>query len=278
MQDYLKTDFDFESDELLEVFDELPIWSAAFGQKLLDNINYRKGIAALDIGFGAGFPLTEIAMRLGNTSKIYGLDPWKAANRRALKKISYFGIQNVEIIDGVAENIPLKDQSIDLLTSNNGLNNVKDLERALKECARVLKTGGQFLHSMNLNTTMAEFYDELEKVLSRMGCQKEVKEMHRHIHTMRKPIEEIQLHLESNGLTLKNIIHDKFHYKFTDGTAFLNHYYLRLGFLDGWKSCMSEELQPKVFAEVEKEINAKAEKQGGFTLTVPYVLIDCLRI
>ena len=112
MSNYLKTDFDFDSDLLLELFDELPIWAAPFGLKLLDSIKYKKNISALDIGFGAGFPLTEIAMRLGETCKIYGIDPWNAAIRRTEKKIEFYGIKNIEIINGVAENIPLPDLSL----------------------------------------------------------------------------------------------------------------------------------------------------------------------
>jgi len=140
MSNYLRTDFDFDSDLLLELFDELPIWAAPFGLKLLNSIKYRKNISALDIGFGAGFPLTEIAMRFGETCKIYGIDPWEAAIRRTKKKIQFYEIKNVEIINGVAENIPLPDKSVELITSNNGLNNVENIEKALSECSRITKT------------------------------------------------------------------------------------------------------------------------------------------
>ncbi len=101
MTQYLKTDWDYNSDRLIEVFDELPLWAAPFGLKLLEGIRYKKGIQALDIGFGAGFPLTEIAMRLGKDSKIYGIDPWEAAVGRAEKKIDYYGVllDNGENID-----------------------------------------------------------------------------------------------------------------------------------------------------------------------------------
>ena len=57
------------------MYDEFPFWSAPFGTKLLDMINYRRGITALDIGFGTGFPLVELAMRLGPTCTVRGIDP-----------------------------------------------------------------------------------------------------------------------------------------------------------------------------------------------------------
>lgn len=118
----------FELSKLFNVFDELPLWSAPFGLKLLDNICYKPDISVLDIGFGTGFPLTEIAMRLGDSCIIYGIDPWENAIQKAKEKIDYYGINNIRIIEGVAESIPLKNNSIDLITSNNGLNNVSDID------------------------------------------------------------------------------------------------------------------------------------------------------
>jgi hypothetical protein len=84
MKSYLSSNFNLN--ELIDVFDELSFWSAPFGLKLLENINYKQNITALDIGFGAGFPLTEIAMRLGNSSTVYGIDPWKETFKELIRK------------------------------------------------------------------------------------------------------------------------------------------------------------------------------------------------
>ncbi len=65
MKKYLSNDFDLR--EYVIVADECSIWSAPFGLKLLDYIDYKQNISALDIGFGTGFPLTEIALRLGDS-------------------------------------------------------------------------------------------------------------------------------------------------------------------------------------------------------------------
>lgn len=133
MKKYLTTNYDLNDESIISVIDELPLWAAPFGLKLLDKINYRKNITALDIGSGLGFPLLEIAMRLGNTCKIYGLDPWGAAIERIKTKVGIYGICNVEVLNGVAEKIPLPDKSVNLIFSNNGLNNVEDLSISLKE-------------------------------------------------------------------------------------------------------------------------------------------------
>src|SRR5690554_1341845 len=190
MTQYLKTDWDYNSQRLVELYDELPIWAAPFGLQLLDGIKYKKRIHALDIGFGAGFTLTELAMRLDKESKVYGIDPWEAGVDRAEKKIEFYRIKNTEIIRGVAENIPLKDKSIDLIVSNNGLNNVADLDKSLSECARILKSDGQFIQTMNLSDTMIEFYSIMEKVLKDLKLDNCLEEMRSQIYNKRKPLDQ----------------------------------------------------------------------------------------
>ena len=73
--EFLSEEFNFDDPDLVPFIDEVPMWSVPFGISLLDKIKYRKNISAIDIGCGLGFPLTEVAMRLGNTSIVYGLDP-----------------------------------------------------------------------------------------------------------------------------------------------------------------------------------------------------------
>ena len=189
MKKYLSQKFDIN--KLIDVLDELPLWSAPFGLKLLDAVVYDPNIFALDIGFGTGFPLTELAMRLGETSTVYGIDPWKEAIVRANKKINLYGITNIKIFEGVAESIPLANESIDLIVSNNGINNVSDIDKVFSECSRVIKPGGQFVQTMNLDKSMFEFYGQLETILSELRLHKEIELMREHIYHKRRPLEEI---------------------------------------------------------------------------------------
>lgn len=265
----------FPADDLLvEVFDELPLWSAPFGLKLLENVIYRKNIRAVDIGFGTGFPLIELAMRLGNSCKVYGIDPWEVAIRRAEKKIRVYGVSNIEIIRGVAEDMPIDNGSIDLVISNNGLNNVNDLNKALAECSRVMKSGGQFIQTMNLNDTMIEFYSAMEDVLSEFNMKEWIPNIQKHIYQKRKPLEEVIGLIEENGFVIEKVHRDRFDYKFTDGTSMLNHHAMRVGFMSSWKTIVPEKVQEKVFARVEQLLNKQAEKRGYFSLRVPFVVID----
>ncbi len=277
MSNYLNPVFDLNSTEFISVIDELPLWSAPFGMKLLDKINYRKNITVLDIGSGLGFPLLEVAMRLGNTCKLYGIDLWEKAVERARIKLNHYQISNVEIIEGVAEKIPLPDNSIDLIISNNGINNVDDINKTLKECKRIARPGAQFVFTFNTDKTMIEFYSTMENVLTEMNLRGAVEKTKRHIYEKRKPVEEIVNLLSQNGFIVDEIDHDEFHYTYADGTTMFNHFLIRLAFIDSWKKLIPDALHETVFREIEERLNAIAMERGSLKLTVPFALIDSVR-
>jgi arsenite methyltransferase len=263
--------------EMIPYLDELPLWSAPFGLRLLESVQYRKGITALDIGFGTGFPLTEMALRLGSAAVVYGIDPWKDALQRAAQKLKAYGISNVNLIEGVAESIPLPDASIDLITSNNGINNVSDIARVFAECARICKPWGQFVLTMNTDLSMVEFYSTLETVLGEMGMTAEIEAVHRHIAHKRPSVAGVLSLLHDNGFTLRKLIHDQFDYTFADGTAMLNHYFIRLAFLESWIGLVPPEKAEKIFEEVERRLNETAERLGHLKLSIPFVVIDAMK-
>lgn len=275
MDNYLKTSYNLNDAEVVSVIDELSLWSAPFGLKLLDKINYRKNITAVDIGSGLGFPLLEVAMRLGNSCKVFGIDPWEAAVERTKKKIEIYGISNVKMISGVAEKIPLPDNSIDLIISNNGLNNVNNLKAVLAECGRISRTGAQLVFNFNTYKTMIEFYSVLENVLLEKIMQKELDLMKKHIYKKRKPVEEFQILLENNGFTVIETLLDEFSITFVDGTTMLNHFLMKLAFIESWKEIIPEEKQGEIFKEIEKRLNKIAESKGSIKLTIPYILMNC---
>ncbi|MCK9616341.1 MAG: class I SAM-dependent methyltransferase [Lentimicrobiaceae bacterium] len=275
MKQYLKNDFDFS--KLIDVFDELPIWSAPFGLKLLDYINYKTNISAVDLGFGTGFPLTEIALRLGDSSVVYGIDPWKDAIERVNKKVNYYGLTNVRIIEGVAEFIPLDNDSIDLITSNNGINNVNDIDKVLSECSRIIKQGGQFVQTMNTDKTMFEFYGQLEQVLSDLHMDKEIDLMRQHILYKRPPIDKMISMIQKHGFGIKDLEHDQFNYRFANGTALLNHYFIRLAFMDSWIKLLPSDKVEQIFDTIELRLNEQSKILDGIKLSIPYVLINAIK-
>jgi arsenite methyltransferase len=268
---------DLNSPENVSFFDELPLWSAPFGLRLFEQIRLRKNIAALDIGFGAGFPLTELAMRLGNSCTVYGIDPWEAAIVRTKEKLRHYGITNVKIFRGMAEEIPLEDGSVDLIVSNNGINNVSDLNRVLSECHRVMRDNGQFVLSVNLDTTMIEFYTVMEQVMTDLGLKSETGRIREHIYSKRRPLPELLSLLNQSGFTVSSTVEDRFDYRFTDGTTLLRHFFMRLAFIPSWENIVPADRRHEVFRIIEDRLNGQAEHAGHINLGVPFVVIDCAK-
>lgn len=275
LKKFLTHSFNTEDAELISVIDELPLWSAPFGLKLLDTIRLKHNINALDIGCGPGFPVIELAQRLGETSKVYGIDPWEAAIERSLFKIKKYQINNAKIIKGIAENLPFESSFFDLIVSNNGINNVQNMERALLECARVCKHNSQFVLTLNLENTMIEFYRLFEKVLKENNLDSQIAKMKNQIYSKRKPLSEVKELLTSARFKIIDIQHDKFYLKFADGATMFNHSLIKYWFLDGWKSILDNHQLEKVFNQLETNLNDIAEEKGEIRLTVPFVTIDC---
>jgi len=278
MTNFIKSNFNLDDRDTVSIIDELPLWSAPFGLKLLDTIKLRPNITALDIGFGIGFPLLEVAQRLGNSSKVYGIDPWKAAIERTQIKMNILALTNVELIEGVAENILLPDNSIDLIVSNNGINNVQNLEKVMSECKRVAKKSAQFVATVNLDGTMMEFYNELEKVLVEEGLTENVIKLKKHIYEKRKPVDELLNLFEKYEFEVIKVDRDYFKYRYLNATAMFNHSFIRLAFMDSWIDLVPASKVNKIFTQVENRLNIKAQNNGEMTLTVPFVLIEAEKV
>jgi ubiquinone/menaquinone biosynthesis C-methylase UbiE len=275
MKDYLEHSFNENDPELISIQDELPFWSAPFGMKLLDAIKMKKKISALDIGSGMGFPLIETAQRLGNSCRVYGIDPWKPAIERVKQKINKLGLTNVEIIEGIAEELPFENGYFDLIFSNNGINNVKDIPKVFSECRRVARKGAQFLFTVNLDKTFYEFYDALETALLEAGLDDSIEKMKLHIYNKRRPVPELIGMAQNADFTIKNVVQYDFHYRFNDASAMLNYAMIKYWFLPSWKELVPPDMLDKVFTRVEKILNETGNGQGGIRLSVPFALFDC---
>jgi ubiquinone/menaquinone biosynthesis C-methylase UbiE len=263
--------------DIASTYDELPVWAAPFGLRLLGAVQVRVGMTVLDVGSGTGFPLLELAQRLGRSCKVFGLDPWKHANRRALKKSRLHSITNVKIVEAKAEDMPFKDESFDLIVSNNGINNVDDSDVSLKECGRTARTGAQMILTMNLPETMKEFYYIYAETLSDLNLGTQIERMHEHILERRLPVGLARAKIESAGFRVHRADEDTFKMRFATGTALLNHSFVRLNFRERWKSILETQDRDRVFTRLERNLNDYAERFGSIDLTVPYLCLDCRR-
>jgi len=107
-------------------------------------IDLKPGEVVLDLGSGGGIDVLLSAKRVGPTGKAYGLDMTDDMLALARENQRKAAVENVEFLKGEIENIPLPDNSVDVIISNCVINLSADKDRVLREAFRVLKPGGRF--------------------------------------------------------------------------------------------------------------------------------------
>lgn len=103
----------------------------------------RSGDTVLDIGSGSGTDALIAAGLVGPGGRVVGLDLTEAMREKLRANAVAAGTENLEVLAGNAEAIPLPDGSVDVVTSNGVLNLVPDKTRAMREIVRVLRPGGR---------------------------------------------------------------------------------------------------------------------------------------
>lgn len=104
----------------------------------------KEGEIVLDLGSGGGIDVLLSAKRVGPTGFAYGLDMTDEMLSLAETNKLEAGIQNVKFLKGHIEDIPLPDNSVDVIISNCVINLSADKDQVLKEAFRVLRPGGRF--------------------------------------------------------------------------------------------------------------------------------------
>lgn len=102
------------------------------------------GDAVLDLGSGAGNDCFVARSIVGETGKVTGIDFSEEMIRKANQNLAKTGYSNINFIYGDIENLPLSENSFDVVISNCVLNLVPDKIQAFSEIFRVLKHGGHF--------------------------------------------------------------------------------------------------------------------------------------
>jgi len=145
----------------------------------------REGETVLDLGAGAGIDVFLAANKVGSAGYVIGVDMTEEMIKKANETAKKHGYRNVEFRLGEIENLPVEDNSVDVIISNCVINLSPDKLRTYKEAYRVLKPGGRVLISDLV--TEEELPEKIKKNFDAWaGCIAGALEKNKYIETIRK--------------------------------------------------------------------------------------------
>jgi len=129
----------------------------------------KEGDIVLDLGSGAGIDAILAAKRVGDKGSVIGIDMVEEMIKKAKKNAEKENITNIEFVLGEIENLPIKDNSVDIIITNCVINLTPDKAKAFSEAYRVLKPGGKiYLSDIVLLEELSEKQRNNKDLLS--GC------------------------------------------------------------------------------------------------------------
>lgn len=269
----MKNILDWHDKKIVSVLDEVSLWSAPFGKLLLENIPMKQQAKVLDLGFGTGFPLIELSQRFGSNSIIYGVDIWQEAIDRCSEKIDVLGLTNIKILNESAEHIQLKDKSIDLITSNLGINNFDNQAKVLSECYRVLKNEGSLCITTNPIGTFKELYTVFLMASTQLGTISGIEKIEKNINHRGTP-NSIVKDFKKVGFNLTRKKESTNQIRFVDAIAVFDYFLIRIGFRASWNEFIESKEKNEFYETCISEINKCIKLNGEFTLSIPILYLE----
>lgn len=130
-----------------------------------DALHLTEGDVVVDIGCGNGLFTEEIARAVGSSGRVVGIDP--SADMRAPASSRCAAFQTTEIIDGLADAIPLQDGEVDKAVAVQVLEYLSDIPAAIREAHRILRTGGCFV-AIDTGCKTLDWFSENEDRMRRI--------------------------------------------------------------------------------------------------------------
>lgn len=273
MTDFLERKIDIDRPGLASVLDEVSLWSARFGVFLLEHVPLAPGLRVLDVGCGTGFPLFELAHSLGDSCRLTGIDTWPGGLARAAFKLETYERANVSLARADGACLPFRPAEFDLIVCNVGINNFAEPRAVLVECARVARPEAVIAISTNVKGHMRELYQVYRATLSDLGLADRLPELaENEDHRLTK--ETISLMLSDAGFAVARGIEREFQMRFTDGSTFLRHWLVVVGFLPGWRGAVEPTDEERVFSTIERKLNDVARREGELRMTIPMLYLE----
>lgn len=134
----------YTDDQLALLPDGARRWALGVGNPL-PYADLRQGMTVLDLGCGAGIDVLLAAHQVGPGGRAIGVDLLPEMIARGERFAEEAGLSNVEFVCSEMEDLPLEDDSVDVVTSNGAINLSGRKSRVLAEAFRVLRPGGQLV-------------------------------------------------------------------------------------------------------------------------------------
>lgn len=157
----------------------------------------KAGDVVLDLGSGAGFDCFLAAKKVGSSGKVIGVDMTEEMIKKSKENAKKYGYENVEFRHGDIENLPVEDNSVDVIISNCVINLAPDKLKVFKESYRVLKKGGRmYISDIVLLRELSEQQKNDEGLIA--GCVGGALIKDDYLKIIRKP-----------GFMIRNLLEDK---------------------------------------------------------------------
>ena len=150
------------------------------------------------------------------------------------------------------------------------MNNFEDRAAAIRECRRVARNGATLALTTNLQGHMHELYAVFADVLR--DDHESLDRLRAHVEH-RATVANVRELLQNGGFTVTRVVEREGMMRFAGGTALLNHYFIKLGFLDGWKKVVPGN-ERDAFARLRDALDDLAARNGELRLTVPMAYVE----